>query len=305
MGFEVNVEPAIVLTEVRKTYRNGTEALRGINLSINAGEIFCFLGPNGAGKTTLLRIIGTQLKPSSGSVSILQTDAIAHPAGVRQHLGVVPQETSPDPELTTFEHIYFYLRARGQSSREARLQTERALELVGLVDYAGKTAVKLSGGLRRRILIAMAISTGAKIMLLDEPTAGLDLLARRQVWQDLASLKAGCTMLLTTHSMEEAEALADRVALFHNGKIIAVGTIAQLRTSLPARHKIHITDGQHRSMLEKFGRLEEFAGRTVLYPWTEEAIDDVVHLALAENLPVSVLPTSLEDIYLHLVKERS
>jgi ABC-2 type transport system ATP-binding protein len=304
-AFEVNVQPAILLDDVRKTYKGGANALRGVSASIQPGEIFCLVGPNGAGKTTLLRIVGTQLEPTRGSVTILGIDVVRKPNEVRQHLGIVPQEAITDPELSAFEHIYYYLRARGQSRRGARESAERALHLVGLWDHRGTMAVRLSGGLRRRILIAMAISTEAEIMLLDEPTTGLDPLARRQVWHDLAALKSGRTVLLTTHSMDEAEALADRVAIFHEGRIIAVGTVPQLRGKLPNRHKIYIEDGTHGAALQRFGRMEEVAGKVVLYPESDLAIDEVVHFALTENLPVSVLPTSLEDIYIHLIKERT
>lgn len=295
------MQPAIVLNEVRKTYGSGTEAVGGVSLSLQPDEIFCLVGPNGAGKTTLLRMVGTQLEPSSGTINILGFDAVRDAPKVRPHLGVVPQEATTDPDLNAFEHVYFYLRARGQRRREARTNTEHALQIVGLLEQEKILAMKLSGGLRRRILLAMAIATGAKVMLLDEPTTGLDPLARRQIWHDLRALKAGRTVLLTTHSMEEAEAIADRVAIFHRGAIVAMGTVGQLRDKLATKHKIYIEDGRHGDSLERFGRLEQSGGKLVLYPQSDRIIDEVVHFALGENLPISVLPTTLEDIYLHLV----
>jgi ABC-2 type transport system ATP-binding protein len=302
---EANVQPAIVLNEVRKNYGGPIDAVRGLSLLLQPNEIFCLVGPNGAGKTTLLRMMGTQLEPTSGSIHILGFDAVLEASQVRRHLAVVPQEATTDPDLTPFEHVYFYLRARGQRRREARENADDTLRLVGLEKQKKTSAVELSGGLRRRVLLAMVIATGARVMLLDEPTTKLDPLARRQIWHDLTVLKKGRTVLLTTHSMEEAEAIADRIAILHHGAILATGTLEQLRDKLTTKHKIYVEDGQHGNSLGRFGRVEQSGGKLVLYPQSDRTIDDVVHFAVLENLPISVLPTTLEDVYVHLVEGAS
>ena len=298
-------DQAVIFADVRKKYPGGAEALRGLSFSVRKGEIFCLVGPNGSGKTTSLRILGTQLAPSSGEVRVLGIDAVKYPKLVRPHLGVVPQDAQPAYELRTFEQIYFYLRARGMSRREARQAADDAVRTVGMSEFRNVVAGKLSGGYRRRILIALAIATGAEVLLLDEPTTGLDPVARRQVWQDLVRLKANHAVLLTTHSMEESEALADSVGIVHQGRMVACGSVAQLRKMLKVEFKVRIEDGTHRDALQRFGVIEEYGGKFVLYPSNPQAIDDVVRFAVHERLPVSVLPVSLEDVYFHVIRETS
>ena len=298
-----SLDDSIVLTDIRKTYPGGAEALRGLSFSVRKGEIFCLVGPNGSGKTTSLRILGTQLMPSSGEVRVLGIDAVKHPELARKHLGVVPQDAQPTFELSPFEQIYFYLRARGSSRYEARAAAEDVMRTLGLLQFRNVVAAKLSGGYRRRVLIALAIATGAEVLLLDEPTTGLDPIARRQVWQDLVRLKANHAVLLTTHSMEECEALADSVGIVNQGKMVARGTATQLRKMLNVEFKVRIEDGAHREELQKFGILEEYGGKFVLYPATQQSIDDVVRFAIHERLPVSVMPVSLEDVYFQVIRE--
>lgn len=296
-------DEAVVLTDVRKTYPSGAVALRGLSFSVRRGEIFCLVGPNGSGKTTSLRILGTQLTPSSGEVRVLGLDAVKQPQLVREHLGVVPQDAQPAFELTPFEQIYFYLRTRGKSRRDARETAEEVMRTLGLVEFRNIAAARLSGGYRRRVLIALAIATGAEVLLLDEPTTGLDPIARRQVWQDLVRLKANHAVLLTTHSMEECEALADSVGIVYRGEMVAHGTVMQLRKMLNVEFKVRIEDGAHREELQRFGVLEEYGGKFVLYPGSQKSIDEVVRFALDQRLPVSVMPVSLEDVYFHVIRE--
>jgi len=296
-------DEAVVLTDVRKTYPSGAVALRGLSFSVRRGEIFCLVGPNGSGKTTTLRILGTQLTPSSGEVRVLGLDAVKQPQLVREHLCVVPQDAQPAFELTPFEQISFYLRARGKSKRDARDSAEDVMRTLGLMEFRNIAAARLSGGYRRRVLIALAIATGAEVLLLDEPTTGLDPIARRQVWQDLVRLKASHAVLLTTHSMEECEALADAVGIVYKGEMVARGTVMQLRKMLNVEFKVRIEDGAHREELQRFGVLEEYGGKFVLYPGSQQSIDEVVRFALDQRLPVSVMPVSLEDVYFHVIRK--
>jgi len=297
------MENLIEVTDVRKLYRGGAEALRGVTLNARLGEITCLVGPNGAGKTTLVRIIGTQLIHTSGTLTVLGMDVVKQVARVRKHLGVVPQEASPDPDLTTFEQVYFYLRARGVGYKAARESADCAIAHMGMCKERDQKASILSGGLRRRILIAMAISTGAKVLLLDEPTTGLDPVSRRETWDLLIGLKATRILFLTTHSMEEAEAIADRVAVMKDGTIIANGSVPELKNRLPTRDKLYFANGVDRQKLQSFGTVESYGGRLVLYPVNRDAIEKVIQMSLG-RYEVSIVPTSLEDVYVNLLKDQ-
>jgi ABC-2 type transport system ATP-binding protein len=292
---------AIRAEGITKTYKTKTMALRGISLSVQKGEIFCLVGPNGAGKTTLTRILATQLSYDAGELKILGSDLKREVRKIRPHLAVVPQECAPDGDLTAFEHVFYYLRVRGTPKHEARASTDAALSALGLWNRRKERLSTLSGGLRQRTLIAMALATGADLLLLDEPTTGLDPLSRRQTWDMLVGLRSMHTIFITTHSMEEAEALGDHIALMKEGTMIAVGTLAELRAKLPASDKIHISGDVDRARLEEFGRVTTYAGRFVLYPSSRAAITQAVQFAIASRVEVSVSPTTLEDVYISLL----
>lgn len=293
----------IVAQNLGKTYKGGIEALKGLDLTTYRDEIFCVVGPNGAGKTTTLRILGTQLSPSAGSVEILGLDIIKNVNAVRQHLGVVPQESSPDPELRVWEHVYYYILARGEGKAVAKERTEEALHLMDLLDRKDSVTIELSGGMRRRVLIAMAVATRAEVLLLDEPTTGLDPVARRATWDTLVRLKASRSILITTHSMEEAEALADRIAIVDKGKSIALGSVNELKKCLPTKEKLYLNpNGMTRDELERYGKVQNYGGKVVIYPRDKAAIDELVALVVSKRMEISVLPTSLEDVYVRLIK---
>jgi ABC-2 type transport system ATP-binding protein len=293
----------IVTSGLRKTYKGGIEALKGLDLITYRDEIFCVVGPNGAGKTTTLRILGTQLCPSAGQVKILGFDIIKDVNVVRQHLGVVPQEATPDPELKVWEHVYYYILARGEGKAKSKARTEEALHLMDLWDRKDSVTITLSGGMRRRILIAMAVATRAEVLLLDEPTTGLDPVARQATWDTLVKLKTSRSILLTTHSMEEAEALADRVAIIDKGRSIALGTVNELKQCLPTKEKLYISqNGIAKDELERYGKVGTYGGKLVLYPRDKAAIDELIGMVVSKHMEISVLPTSLEDVYVRLIK---
>jgi len=293
----------IVARNLGKTYKGGIEALKGLGLTTYRDEIFCIVGPNGAGKTTTLRILGTQLRPTAGQVEILGLDIMKDVNAVRQHLGVVPQESTPDPELRVWEHVYYYILARGEGKASAKERTEEALHLMDLWDRKDSATITLSGGMRRRVLIAMAVATRAEVLLLDEPTTGLDPVARRSTWDTLVKLKTSRSILLSTHSMEEAEALADRIAIIDKGQSIALGTVNELKQCLPTKEKLYLSNnGITRDELGRYGKVSNYGGKIVLYPRDKAAIDELVALVLSKKMEVSVLPTSLEDVYVRLIE---
>jgi ABC-type multidrug transport system ATPase subunit len=286
-----------------KTYAGGAEALRDLDLEVAKGQIFCLLGPIGAGKTTLSRILGTQLRPTRGAARILGHDIDREARKVREVLAVVPQQSWPDQELKVCEHIFYYLVARGQRRSQAREATRRITERLGLGDKHDALVSSLSGGMRRRVLLAMAMASGAEALLLDEPTAGLDVLIRREFWDCLAALKEEeKTVLLTTHSMEEAEVLSDRVGILSDGCLVAEGTAAQLRNLAPGPQKVVLDeDALPEETLRPLGPLQRYAGKWAVFPRDQEAMRKLLDLCVQSLVETSVLHATLEDAFVHLV----
>jgi len=291
---------------VSKIYGGGVRALDSVDLEIQLGEVVCFVGPNGAGKTTLVRILATQLQPTSGAISVFGVDIARYPGTVRGRLAVVPQEGRPDPDRSPWHHVYYYGRARGLGIREAKQRTESVLRTLGLWGRRAQVTRNLSGGLRQRVLIGMVMVTEAPLLFLDEPTTGLDPVARRELWGTLAGLKGRSTVVLTTHYMEEAEALADRVALLHGGRVLAAGNPRELVATLPYRRKV-VLDGLPEGMriedLAPHGKVESLAGKYLLYPNGEQGLQKVVDVLAAGKLQFSVAPVTLEDFYVQTLEK--
>src|SRR5262245_46132821 len=204
---------AIATKEIAKAYKNSkVYALRNINVCVESGKIFTLLGRNGAGKTTFVRICATQLLPTSGSAEVLGHDVILEPGKIRNKISVVPQEGRPLRALTPWDHVYNWLRLRGMDKDESRIRSEQALYDFDLFKVKDTPAMNLSGGMKQKILVAMAMATDAEMLFLDEPTIGLDPVSRRQVWKSIKQKRdAGKTIILTTHYMDEAESLADEL----------------------------------------------------------------------------------------------
>ena len=215
----------IVVENLQKTYKDGTKALKGISFRVDEG-ITAILGRNGAGKTTLTRILSTQLLPTSGKAHIDGIDVVKDADKIRERIVSIPQEGKPIGLLTPMEHIIVYLGARGIMENEAKKLARKALNELDIIDEADKVADDLSGGTKRKIFVAMALAAGTDIIFLDEPTTGLDPLSRIEVWHAIKKIKG--TILLTTHYVEEAKELADRVILVDSGKVLAKGKIDAL-----------------------------------------------------------------------------
>lgn len=297
---------AVAAHALSKIYRNGTRALDAVDLDIRQGEVFCLLGPNGAGKTTLTRIVGTHLTPTSGRVSVLGLDVTSQAQAIRSRIVVVPQQSWPDEQLTVFEHVYYYLMARGLRRQHARKATEAVLERVGLGGRRDAPILSLSGGTRRRVLLAMALASPASLMLLDEPSTDLDVIFRRELWNVLLQARHERTILLTTHSMEEAEALADRVAIVSGGHLIACGSVAQLRAQAPAPQKIIFPrNGLRRDRLDHFGHVHDCAGQMVVFPRSDAAMQALLTLAVEAKVDAQVSRANLEDAFVHLIQSAS
>ncbi|MGI0092190.1 MAG: ABC transporter ATP-binding protein [Nitrososphaerales archaeon] len=286
-------------TNLAKTYGSKTRALDGVSLEVRGGTVFGLLGPNGAGKTTFVRIISTRLLPSSGSATVLGYDVVREPKPLRARISVVPQEGRPLYLQTPYEHIVTYLVARGLSYGEARSRAGKTLSSLSLEPYRNVMCGNLSGGLRQRVLIAMAMSSEADLLVLDEPTIGLDPVARVQVWNLIRSYVAlGRTILLTTHYMDEAEELSDRLAIVNKGKVILEGSPSEIKRRLNATHTAIIKTSAHDlSEFQSFGRVLR-AGTGVRVLTNQEGASELTALCLMKNLDISVRQSSLEDVFI-------
>lgn len=219
---------AVVARGLVKRYGDSV-AVKGIDFNVRRGECYGFLGPNGAGKTSTMKMIYGRSGVSDGELKVLGLDARVDIRGIKRRVGVVPQENNLDPDLSVIENLVIYARYFGQSSREAQDRAARALEFVQLTDKALVRVDELSGGMKRRLVIARALVNDPELLVLDEPTTGLDPRARHLVWQQLSDLKRrGITLLLTTHYMEEAQRLCDRLVVMDEGRILAEGDPATL-----------------------------------------------------------------------------
>ncbi|HEV3451408.1 MAG TPA: ATP-binding cassette domain-containing protein [Acidimicrobiia bacterium] len=221
--------------DLTKVYPGGTKAVDTLNLSLEHGEIFGLLGPNGAGKTTTVGMLTTMVVPTGGRAWVGGVDVLAHPALAKQNIGVVPQQNTLDRSLSVWENLYFHGRFFGMSAREARTEADYRLEQFRLVDWGRAPVLALSGGMAQRLMVARAILHKPTILFLDEPTAGLDPQSRLALWDILGELHdAGETILLTTHYMEEADQLCDRVAIMDHGQIRALDRPSELKRSIGA-----------------------------------------------------------------------
>jgi ABC-2 type transport system ATP-binding protein len=210
---------------------DGLVAVNGVDLEIKKGELFSFLGPNGAGKTTTIRMLCCLLKPTKGSASILGYDVVKTPFAVKRVIGVSPQETILSERLNCWENLALIGKIHGLSSNEVKTRSQELLETMGLMERSKDQVRKFSGGMKRRLSIAMALVSNPQVLFLDEPTLGLDPQARRAVWEYIAGLKGKKTILLTTHYMEEADSLSDRIGIIDEGRVVALGTAQELKTN--------------------------------------------------------------------------
>ena len=221
-------EPAVAVDRLTRAYGERV-ALRDLSLEVREREVFGVLGPNGGGKTTLFRILCTMLRPTGGCARVLGHDTVAAAEEVRKGIGVVFQSPSLDRKLTAFENLWYQGQIHGFTFREAKVRAREMLARVGLSDRAGEVTEKLSGGMRRRVELAKGMLHRPKVLLLDEPSTGLDPGGRHDLWTYLAGIRDadGVTSLLTTHLMEEAER-CDRVAILDRGRLVAIGAPAEL-----------------------------------------------------------------------------
>ena len=232
----------LIAQDLHKSF-NHHKAVDGVSFSINKGEIFGFLGPNGAGKTTTIRMLATVLEPDRGDVTISGHSVRTNPRAVRSLIGVCPQELALYEELSAMDNLVFFGRMSGLNGSEAREQAASHLDLVGLTDRAKDRIDKFSGGMKRRVNLAVSLMGHPELLFMDEPTVGIDPQSRNNVYETIEGLRdKGMTMLYTTHYMEEAARLCDRVAIIDGGKIIAMDTPLALRSSIGSPDQVTLED---------------------------------------------------------------
>jgi ABC-2 type transport system ATP-binding protein len=304
----------VEITGLRKIYESKQKvvAIDGIDLSVQPGELFGLLGPNGAGKTTTISICTTRALPTAGRVLIAGVDVVDHPAAARCHIGVVPQYNTLDRACTIAENINFHCLYFGFSRTDARARTAQLLEQFHLTERAGAYPSQLSGGLAQRVQIARAIAHRPKVLFLDEPSAGLDPQSRIAMWEAVRALRhEGITVVLTTHYMEEADELCDRVAIIDHGKILVEDTPAALKASVGAQ-KLYELDLRNPDRAEALAATiakltgvvssEQTAkGVRVLAHNADGLLSEVVEAANPYGLrDLSITETSLETVFIRL-----
>jgi lipooligosaccharide transport system ATP-binding protein len=287
-------------------------AVDGVDFDVQRGEAFGFLGPNGAGKTSTMRMIGCVSPPSGGTLSILGLDPIRDGPEIRERLGVVPQQDTLDMELTVRENILIYGRYFGLPRSGLRKRADELLEFVQLNERADDKVEPLSGGMKRRLTIARSLVNDPSVLLLDEPTTGLDPQARHTVWDRLFRLKQrGVTLILTTHYMDEAEQLCDRLVVMDKGKIAAEGSPQELIRRYSTREVVELrfrAEQQTEQVAADIAarmdglarRLEALPDRLLLYTDDGDATASRIHDIGVQPESVLVRRSTLEDVFLHL-----
>jgi ABC-2 type transport system ATP-binding protein len=295
---------AIEARRVSKAYNDSRyAALNNVSLNVEPRKIFTLLGRNGAGKTTFIRICATQLMPSAGTISVLGYDVLKEPSKIRNVISIVPQEGRPLRALTPWDHVYNWLQIRGEDKKVAREKTENILHKLELYEAKDKPAMNLSGGMKQKILVAMAIATNAQLLFLDEPTIGLDPVSRRQVWSAIKDWKKdGGSILLTTHYMDEAEMLSDNIVIIDNGHLIAKGTMRELRKFIPQNIRVDIArDGIDADLLRSYGSIVDTGTDTIRVFTFESTIKELSEFAIKRNLSFTISPITLDDVFVSLV----
>ncbi len=285
-----------------KRYGRDAPALESVDLSIKTSGIFALLGRNGAGKTTLIRILATELEPTSGHASINGMDVMKDTSRIREQIAVMPQEARLVPWLTPRQSVYSYLLYRGFSRKAAASKVEGALAKLGLGQYENIPNRRLSGGVKRRVLMSTILATDAKILFVDEPTTGLDPLIRADLWAALNELKKTHFIFLTTHYLEEAERLADMIGILENGRLLALGTLEQLRSVVKYPVSIRILHGGA-PFETSVGEIVKMADGSSQIFTTEEDGDRLTEQLVREKKRFSIYPVSLEDIFYYLVRK--
>lgn len=303
---------AIESLNVDKIYKNSErKALDGISLQIEEAQVSTLLGRNGAGKTTFIRICSTQLLPTSGKVIVLGDDVTKYPERIRQKISIVPQEGRPLRALTPWDHVYNWLKINGEKKDIAAQKTTDMLTRLELYSVKDIPALNLSGGMKQKILVGMAMATESPLLFLDEPTIGLDPVSRRQVWSIIKDWKSkGISIVLTTHYMDEAEILSDSIFIIDKGKVITKGNMDALRGTLNYRTRFDVHTSKDfntadvKDLIGSYGKMINISSDSVRLFTFENTVRELSDIMVRNNLSFSVAPITLDDIFVNLVGDR-
>ncbi len=307
-----STDAIVNIQKLVKTYpgKPPVEAVKGIDLTVERGELFGLLGPNGAGKSTTISVCTTRSMPTAGSVSIAGVDVVAHPAEARRFMGVVTQFNTLDRQCTVWENLYFHCRYFGIPHAESAKKADELLDLFKLTERAKVFVKTLSGGLAQRVQIARAIAHNPQVLFLDEPSAGLDPQTRLALWDIIRQLRQrGITVVLTTHYMEEADQLCGRVAIIDHGKILVSGTPEELKSSIRAQKIFQLqlqnsgADGLRERLATIPGVTEvegSDAGLVVFSDGRAGLLPEIVGVAGDNLRDISVSETTLESVFIKL-----
>lgn len=270
--------PLVVTDSLRKVYKDGTVALDGVTMELR-GKISCLLGRNGAGKTTMTKILSTQMKPTSGKAEVLGMDVVREARELRRRVTSVPQEAKPVGIASPLEHLVMFLTAKGYSISESIRRSREVLKTIGLGNVMEKSTDELSGGMKRKVFVAMAIASESEAVFLDEPTTGLDPISRIEVWSALRELDSN--IVLTTHYMEEAEELCEKIAVIDRGRLWGIGSPQELLSPM-------------RGLVRVEGRGDIIVGRTRISYVPEAEAGEMVKMGY------TVKRISLEDLFIRM-----
>jgi len=286
---------------------NGLVAVDNIELNIKQGELFALLGPNGAGKTTTINMLCCLLKPTGGTATVMGCDINQQPFKVKEIIGVSPQETVISEHLNCRENLNLIGRIHGINTKELKIRSQQLLATMGLSDRAKDQVRKFSGGMKRRLNIMMALIHNPEVLFLDEPTLGLDPQARRAIWEYIVQLKGEKTILLTTHYMDEADFLADRIGIMDKGKMVALGTSAELKIGMLGKHTMiiyawNLTQRVINAMRSRYEKVEVTDGTMII---TDKKLGfkeivDLLHSYGAIVRSAYIKEPTLDDVFLHM-----
>jgi len=304
------MENNIEVEGLARKFKNGPLAVAGIDLHVDPGEIYGFLGPNGAGKSTTVHMLTTLLPPTGGGARVAGHDIVSEGPAVRAAIGAALQEAALDPHLTARDHMRLQTALHGLPREERIARGDALIDRVGLSDAADRKVSGYSGGMKRRLDLALALVHGPRVLFLDEPTTGLDPQSRAALWDEVARLagQEGVTVFLTTQYLEEADQLADRVGIIDDGRIVAEGTPASLKSEI-GRPSLEVTPNQPDECGQVLGVLERFGERVPSAPDSvavrldvgAEALTDIVRGLDAEGLRIADIDLhapSLDDVFL-------
>lgn len=296
----------VVCDHLTKIYgKSHAKALDALSFSLSSRGIFVLIGRNGSGKTTLVRILATELEPTSGSATINGIDVVRDARKLREKIAIVPQEARPIPWMTPLQTVRAYLLWRGFGYSEAKRRALLALEKLGLSKSCNDLNRKLSGGMRRKVMVATVLSSEADVIFLDEPTTGLDPISRREFWATLREIGRERFTFLTTHYLEEAEELGDRIGILDQGRLVRMGTMKELRDSVPYNYSLKILSPTAGCPSPQSGETISGQDGSVMILTTEEEAYRLSRDLVKQGLKFAVNPISLDDIFFYLARRKA